>query len=362
MKKSIAYSVLILGCFFMMLCPFKAMAHTDNSEGYSKITMDRENEKLHVDLYIDYFEMGRLIDYGVNPGATPAQLSKALSEKSKALSDYLSAHFEMFYNGEKAEGTIVSTNVEKRVDRDYAKVSLNYPMPSSEASIQIYYNIFFDDNDPMHRNILTYDFGEKNGQFIFQAGERELQIGEESLVNQITRFIKLGFHHIMIGYDHILFVIALVMGTRKLSDVFEIITIFTIAHSITLGLTALKFLQLPAEIIEPLIALSIAYVAVESILGFSSKFRLTVVFIFGLIHGVGFAGALQLNNEITWQTLLSILSFNVGVEVGQALIITFLFPLLLLIRKFKWSFYLQGATTAWILGMGLFWYFERFLG
>lgn len=345
-----------------MLIPTHTMAHTDNSEGYSKMTMNRENETLQVELYIDYFEMGRLIDYGVNPGAPPAQLSKALEEKRDILTDYLSSHFEILFNGEKAEGTIISTDVEKRAERDYAKILLEYPAAASDSSIQIHYNIFFDDNDPMHRNIMTYELGEERGQFAFQAGERELQIGEETLVSQITRFIELGFHHIMIGYDHILFVIALIFGARKLSDVLKVITIFTIAHSITLGLTALRFINFPPEIIEPLIALSIAYVAVESILGFSSKFRFSVVFIFGLIHGVGFAGALQLNNDITWQSLLSILSFNVGVEVGQALIIMLLFPLLLSIRKYKWSFYIHGATTTWIMGMGLFWYFERIFG
>lgn len=338
------------------------MAHTDNSEGYSKITMDRENEELHVELSIDYFEMGRLIDFGVNPGSSSAQLSKALEEKRDALSEYLSSHFEISVDGERVDGELISTEVEKRLDRDYAKISLDLPITDLDSAIQIHYNIFFEDNDPMHRNIMTYEIGEKKGQFAFQAEERELQIGEETLVSQIIRFIEIGFHHIMIGIDHILFVIALVLGTRKFSDVLKVITVFTIAHSITIGLTAMKFLNLPPEIIEPLIALSIAFVAVESILGFSSKFRFAVVFLFGLIHGVGFAGALLLNNEITWQSLLSILSFNVGVEVGQALIIVFLFPLLLYIRKYKWSFYIHGATTMWILGMGLFWYFERILG
>ncbi|WP_161805207.1 HupE/UreJ family protein [Sporosarcina globispora] len=324
--------------------------------------MDRENKKLHVVLYVDYFEMGRLIDFGVSPGAPVAQLSKVLEEKRGLMTEYISSHFEILLDGERVEGSVISTDVEKRKDRDYAKIFMDFPITSLDSSIQIHYNIFFDDNDPMHRNIMTYKLGKENGQFVFQAGEREFQVGKESIFSQITRFIKLGFHHIMIGFDHILFVIALVMGTRKFSDILKVITVFTIAHSITLGLSAMKFLNLPPEIIEPLIALSIAYVAVESILGFSSKFRFGVVFIFGLIHGIGFAGALQLDNQITWQTLLSIFSFNLGVEVGQALIITLLFPLLLYIRKFKWSLYLHGATTIWILGMGLFWYFNRLLG
>lgn len=359
MRKIATCHLLFLFCVVVMMFPLKAIAHTDNSEGYSKITMDRE--KLQVELYIDYFELGRLIDYGVNPGDPADQLNIALEKKRGAVNEYLSSNFEIFVDGSKVEGTITSTGVERRLDRDYAKIMLDFPAPASDSSIRIHYNVFFDDNDPMHQNISTYDLGKEKGQFVYQAGDRELQIGKETTVGQITRFIELGFHHIMIGFDHILFVIALVLGTRKFMDVFKVITIFTLAHSITLGLTAMKLLNLPTEIVEPLIALSVAFVAVESILGFSSKLRFAVVFVFGLIHGVGFAGALHLSNEITWQSLLSLFSFNVGVEMGQALIILFLFPLLLFIRKFKWSTIVHGVTTTWIFGMGLFWYFERFL-
>ena len=79
-------------------------------------------------------------------------------------------------------------------------------------------------------------------------------------------------------------------------DVVKIMTLFTLAHSVTLGFTALNLLAIPSEIVEPLIALSVAFVAIERFLGISDKYRYGVVFIFGLIHGVGFAGALELSN------------------------------------------------------------------
>ncbi len=342
-----------------MLPPINVSAHTDNSEGYSKITM--VGEKLQVELHIDFFELGRLIDFGVKPGAPTEQLNTALEYHRDAVTSYLSSHFEVFTDGAKAEGKVISTDIKRRVGRDYAKMVLEYPAPTSNSSVQIHYSIFFDDNDPMHRNITTYDLENKKGQFVFQASERELNIGKETVFGQLIRFVQLGFHHIMIGYDHILFVMALVLGTRRISDVIKVISVFTIAHTITLGLTALKLLNIPAEIVEPLIALSIAFVAVENYFGFSAKYRFAVVFGFGLIHGVGFAGALQLSNDVTWRSILSIFSFNIGVEVGQALIILLLFPILLYIRRFNWSTVFRGAATAGIFGMGLIWYFQRFL-
>ncbi|MFP5114899.1 HupE/UreJ family protein [Bacillaceae bacterium C204] len=350
----------IFSCLISLLLPsINASAHTDNSEGYSKITMD--GEKLRVELHIDFFELGRMIDFGVKPGAQAEQLNTSLENHRNTVASYLSSHFEVFTDGAKAEGKVVSTDINRRVGRDYAKMVLEYPAPFSNSSVQIHYSIFFDDNDPMHRNIVSYDLGNKTGQFVFNAGERELNIGKETVFGQVIRFVHLGFHHIMIGYDHILFVMALVLGTRRITDVIKVISLFTIAHTITLGLTALKLLNMPSEIVEPLIALSIAFVAVENYFGFSAKYRYAVVFGFGLIHGVGFAGALQLSNDVTWRSILSIFSFNIGVEGGQALIILLLFPLLLYIRRFNWSNVFSGAATAGIFGMGLIWYFQRFL-
>ncbi|MBM7693741.1 hydrogenase/urease accessory protein HupE [Peribacillus deserti] len=359
MKKVLIWSVAFLYFITLMLSTSNVSAHTDNSEGYSKIKSVKD--KLLVELQIDYFELGRLIDFGVKPGASEAELEMSLEKNIRNLEAYLSSHLGVFTNGAKTEGKIIETDIVRKVSRDYAKITMEFPESALKSSLQIQYSIFFDDNDPLHRNIVSYDINNKQGQFIFNAGDQELNIGKETIYGQIIRFVELGFHHIMIGYDHILFVIALVLGTRRISDVIKVISVFTIAHSITLGLTALKLVHFPGEIVEPLIALSIAFVAVENYFGFSSKYRLAVVFGFGLIHGVGFAGALQLSANVTWRSLLSIFSFNIGVEGGQALIILLMFPLLYYMGRFNWSTLVRGAVTAGIFGMGIVWYFQRFL-
>ncbi|MFC5653237.1 HupE/UreJ family protein [Paenibacillus solisilvae] len=352
--------MLLIMCLGLAISPVQAWAHTDNSEGFSRITAD--SGKLHYELLLDYFEFGRVVDLEVPPNASQTVMSGKVEASRRQIQDYVNSNLHVYIDGIRVAGQVVQTSVEQKLNRYYARMVLDFPIDEGAQALEIHYGLFFEDNDPMHRNIATYEWKEKEGQVVFNSGEQDFHSGKSSLFNQVLRFIELGFHHIMIGYDHILFVIALVLGSRKIKDVFKIITVFTLAHSVTLGLTAFHLVSIPPEIVEPLIALSIAFVALESVMGLNSKLRILVVFAFGLIHGIGFAGALELTSAWTWSALLSLASFNIGVECGQALIIFLLFPLLIFVRRFQWSGWLQGSATAGILGFGLWWYFERMLG
>lgn len=362
MKKLAFCCSAFLLCFWISTVIFSAsvFAHTENSEGYSNVIL--EEDGLRYELYIDYFELARVIDLGVNPGASGEQLNAALRKNGGTLSEYLNEHIKVIADGVEISGELADTSVAKwNNDRDYAQILLNYPASNMEsASVEIRYSVFFDDNDEMHRNILTYGAGEGQEQFILQTNEREFKAGNGTLFGQIIRFMQLGLHHILIGYDHILFVIALMLGAGKIADMLKVVTVFTLAHSVTLGLTALDLIRIPAEIVEPLIALSIAYVAIENILFPAPRYRLAVVFVFGLFHGIGFAGALNLTGDLSWKAFMSIFSFNLGVEAGQILVILLLFPLLLAIRKYKWSQIVRGTATAGIFIFGMMWYIERF--
>ena len=136
-------------------------------------------------------------------------------------------------------------------------------------------------------------------------------------------YLKLGYTHILpLGLDHILFVLSLFLLSPKLKPVLWQATAFTVAHSVTLGLAMYKVITPSAAIIEPLIALSIIYVALENI--FSPRLktsRIAVVFLFGLVHGMGFAGALGQLGLPGQSYLTSLLMFNVGVELGQLTVI-----------------------------------------
>lgn len=143
-------------------------------------------------------------------------------------------------------------------------------------------------------------------------------------------YLQLGFTHIIpLGFDHILFVLSLFLLSPKLKPILWQASAFTIAHTITLGLAMYKVIEPPAAIVEPVIALSILYVALENI--FSSKLRssrIGIVFLFGLIHGMGFASVLGELGLPKNSFVSSLIMFNVGVEFGQIAVILLAFLLL----------------------------------
>lgn len=144
-------------------------------------------------------------------------------------------------------------------------------------------------------------------------------------------YLKLGYLHILpLGFDHILFVLSLVLLNPKLKAVLWQATAFTLAHSVTLGLAMYQIIRVPARVVEPLIALSILFVALQNI--WSPRLRasrIAVVFVFGLVHGMGFAGALGQLGLPPNAYLVSLIMFNVGVELGQLTVILLAYFLLL---------------------------------
>ncbi|HEX2534159.1 MAG TPA: HupE/UreJ family protein [Chitinophagaceae bacterium] len=154
---------------------------------------------------------------------------------------------------------------------------------------------------------------------------------EKAPVTEVASFyLKLGFEHIIPeGLDHILFVVALCLLGRNLKTILWQATAFTVAHSITLALSLQNIITLPGNLVEPIIALSIVFVAVENLLLTELKpWRLGIVFLFGLIHGLGFASALNETGLPRNAFFTSLLSFNVGVELGQAAVIAVVYGLL----------------------------------
>ena len=138
-----------------------------------------------------------------------------------------------------------------------------------------------------------------------------------------VEYIPVGFDHIVPkGLDHILFVLGLFLLSTRLGSLLWQVTAFTLAHTVTLALGALKLVVIPAAIVEPLIAASIVYVAIENIFGRGeNRWRLLVVFAFGLLHGLGFASVLQEFGLPAGQFIPALLGFNVGVELGQLAVI-----------------------------------------
>jgi hypothetical protein len=177
-----------------------------------------------------------------------------------------------------------------------------------------------------------------------------------------ARYVWLGFTHIVpLGIDHVLFVLGIFLLSARLGPLLAQVTAFTIAHSLTLGLAMYGVVSLPAAVVEPLIALSIVYVAVENVLGRGlGRFRLAVVFAFGLLHGLGFAGVLSELGLPRGQFLLALLGFNVGVELGQLAVIAAAFVAVFWWRRRDWyQRRVVVPASLVIAAFGLFWAVQR---
>ncbi len=200
--------------------------------------------------------------------------------------------------------------------------------------------------------------------FMFGVDARATTVAISSKVasGSFTSFFPLGIEHILTGYDHLLFLLALVLRGGRLKSLFGIVTAFTIAHSLTLALAALNIVLLPDRLVEATIALSIAYVAAENLLlQRPVSHRWAVSFLFGLMHGFGFSSVLRelgLPHEgLVW----SLLGFNLGVETGQAIAVAIILPLLLWLKRSKWETNTVRGVSVVVLIVGLVLFVQRAL-
>ena len=186
---------------------------------------------------------------------------------------------------------------------------------------------------------------------------------EERLIDNVKSYTQLGFKHIIPkGLDHILFVIALFLLSSKLKPLVLQVSIFTIAHTITLFLGALDVIKIPSIIVEPIIALSICFIAIENLFTENiKKMRPYIIFIFGLLHGLGFAGVLNEIGISDGLFISSLISFNIGVEVGQisVILLSYIFISLLFQNKPWYRNRVTRPLSLVIALIGFYWFFKR---
>lgn len=339
-----------------------AAAHTRSSIGYSQIR--QSGSQVHYDLRLEYDVLAKVTGLG-HPalGArTDGARIAALTRARLVLAAYLRPRLLVSVDGVSCASGLARIGVARRDRAVLARFALTYACPGAgTGSYEVVYGVFAEGGGVVddHTNIAEFELDGERGRFVFDSAHRELRAGAGAVLSTASRFVVLGAEHILHGFDHVLFVVALLLGAEGFAGVLKVASAFTLAHSLTLALAVAGWVDVPAEIVEPLIALSIAYVAMENVLGGHSRHRPAVVFAFGLLHGLGFAGALSFTEEGGWPLVSSLLTFNVGIELGQALIIALLFPLLLLARRFAWSSVAQLTATAAIGAVGLVWFFER---
>ena len=203
----------------------------------------------------------------------------------------------------------------------------------------------------------------RNGAEIANMARNE----KTSFFDNMFDFFKLGINHILSGPDHILFVLSLLLVFATWRDILKLTATFTVAHSITLILAGAGLLALTPRIVEPMIALSIAYVAISTVF-FSGKIfigenrgKIAAVFFFGLFHGLGFAGLLKEIQVPQDKFSSSLLSFNLGIEGGQLIIISLAFPFIFLFRKKSWYANVVKCIAILIAGVALLWFVQRII-
>jgi hydrogenase/urease accessory protein HupE len=173
-------------------------------------------------------------------------------------------------------------------------------------------------------------------------------------------FFRLGVEHILAGYDHLLFLLALLVRGGRLWSLVKIVTAFTLAHSVTLALAVLGLVTVPARVVEPAIAASIVWVAWENIASRDAPSRRWLVsFLFGLVHGLGFASALGPLDLPPWSLGMALLGFNLGVEAGQSIVIAAAAPVLAWIRAKPWERRLVRMVSLVLAAVGTAWFVER---
>ncbi len=259
------------------------------------------------------------------------------------------------------------------------RLTFGAPLPAGAKTLTVRGRLF--PTDPKHRTVLVVRGAA--GQLLHEAiltpdtPQAVVTLGDVSAQSPLAvfaQFVGQGVYHIAIGPDHILFVVALLLMGGTLGQLLKVVTAFTVAHSITLVLAALGVVNLPGSFVEPVIAASIVFVGVRVL---QTKWRaaeageppkgeerLPYAFGFGLIHGFGFAGALS-KLELPRQALaVSLFGFNLGVEIGQAILVLCIAPLLALLhRKYPvFAHRLVLIVAGIVIAAGAYWFGERIAG
>jgi hydrogenase/urease accessory protein HupE len=199
----------------------------------------------------------------------------------------------------------------------------------------VYRSTVLTDTDPAARQVVLIGEGDNAPQALLDAVNNlvTLSAPAPSLLSTLRRYLVTGIEHIFLGYDHIAFLVAVVLWARRVVPVIKVVTAFTVAHSITLSLATLNVVVIPSTVVEPAIAASIVYVAMENFFTRDIDRRWRVTSAFGLVHGFGFAGALREVGLPTNAVATALAAFNIGVEIGQVAIVSIVVPALIALDR-----------------------------
>lgn len=267
--------------------------------------------------------------------------------------------------------------IDRHSDGAYAVLRFTARCPTEPSTLDIAYRLLFD-LDPQHRGLLQVDAanGVHTAIFAAESSSQSIALAEANALGQFSAYVRHGVTHIWLGFDHILFLLSLLLPAvlmrqglgwqpapdlpRTFWEVLKVVTAFTVAHSITLTLAALGVVTLPSRWVESAIAVSVVLAALNNIWPVVGERRWMLAFGFGLIHGFGFAGVLADLGLPHATLLICLVAFNVGVELGQLVIVALFLPLAWWLRR-SWMYrrLTLVAGSALVAVLAFAWLLER---
>jgi HupE/UreJ protein len=394
MSRPVRAAVLaVVATAIALLSAGPAVAHGFSSTVYVNVTSHAGQVRTEVELEYDLFVVSAA-DLGhadalfrdgtaAFDDGSAAEQAAALEKHSATAIDYVRSHFSV---RDCTPAQVGDFTMGQREGVPYAGMVLDWACDHTDDH-EIRSGLFPDDEGYVKgtKTIVVYDLDGRRGSAALDANQPSFST-EQAWYQRFWEFFRLGAEHLLTGIDHILFLLALIAGSRRLREIVLAATSFTLAHSVTFMLAALGLVDVPGAVVEPVIALSIAVVAGWYLfriwrrgdhatdlavpgeghfaLDRAGWTRLAVVFCFGLVHGLGFAGALGINEAWSWTLLWSLLVFNVGIEAVQLALIALIFPALTLLRRRspRAGIWATGVVSAGVSLMGLIWFVQRLAG
>jgi hydrogenase/urease accessory protein HupE len=372
---------------FILLFPYipSVEAHAF-SAGYTTLNLSKERTDLIFSL--DELSVIELTDSDINKnGMVDEDEFQAVKEK---LEQILKENLLLKIEGERKDWIEIDRfDVVREGDASKVVLKATYPAVSVFQSISFIDNLYRNDPKTNYVNLLTINYGKQKSTAALSGENRtwlmlltedewasmgqdhaEATADEDLLAADSTQrgtdssagwfsFFKLGMNHILTGYDHLLFLFSLLLARQTFKQYAIVITSFTIAHCLTLTLTVLGILAISPRIVEPAIALSICYVAIDNIFRKKASHRWMLTFLFGLIHGMGFADLLKEMDLPKHELVRDLFSFNLGIEVVQLSIVIVLLPLLLVLHRWKFSRQAVIVGSSIAVTLGGVWLIER---
>lgn len=327
------------------------------SVSYGHVVVGEAGVSVRLRLPLDDMDLLLRVDRDLDGTITDAEIAGA----GAAMLAYVKDHGEVRVDGAVLSPTLTGTA--RWADESafpYAELMLTYPVARA-GRLDVTYRLLAD-LYPDHRTLLDIEWGGRREQFVAQHGNTySASAAGSGWLEHLRTFLVLGVEHILTGYDHLLFLLGLLVAGRRVRDVVTIVTAFTVAHSVTLAVATLGFVSPPARIVEAVIALSIAYVGVENLFVTAPRRRWQLAFGFGLIHGFGFASILR-DMDLPRESLAaSLVTFNLGVEMGQLAVVLVAWPLLMRLQRTAHDALIRRGLSAAVTAFGLYWFAERIM-